>query len=52
MYICVVKRLGRLAGVIQRVKGIKDSKSVSMTFVDPSKRKSRTNQYPQPHPAA
>lgn len=25
MYICVVKRLGRLVGVIQRVKGISAS---------------------------
>lgn len=30
MYICVVKRLGTLVGVIQRVKGIKASVSWSV----------------------
>jgi hypothetical protein len=28
MYICVVKRLGMLVGVIQRVKGINDSNKI------------------------
>jgi hypothetical protein len=34
MYICVVKRFGMLVGVIQRVKGRRESASVSTVLLN------------------